>query len=99
MPGIGSMPPGNGPDAGGAVARRDRERQSRAVRDRARLYQARQSFHAAQSRRRVRDDIVAGVAGALLVAGLVAVQTAYFTAGPGAPEPEPTGSPAPSGTP
>jgi hypothetical protein len=81
------------------VASGGKDRDARAVRERARLYQARRDFHAGQARRRRRDNLIAGIAGALLVAGLAAVQTAYFVAGPGAPEPTPTSSstPAPTG--
>ena len=81
-----------------ATGGKDRE-----SRERTRLYQARQEFHAGQGRRRTRDNLVAGIAGGLLILGVVAVQTAYFVAGPGAPEPTPTPTqtmdPTPSGTP
>ena len=54
------------------------------------VYQARQEFHDGQARRRTRDNLIAGIAGGLLILGVVAAQTAYFVAGPGAPEPTPT---------
>ncbi|GAB3601869.1 dioxygenase [Microbacterium aureliae] len=75
------------------MAKAGRDRASRAVRDRARLYQARRAFHETRARRRTRDNIVAGVAGGLLILGIAAAQTVYFTAGPGAPEPTPTSTP------
>lgn len=72
------------------MATGSKDRASRAERERARLYQARQSFHEGQQRRRRRDNLIAGVAGGFLIAGIVAAQTAYFTVGPGAPEPAPS---------
>jgi hypothetical protein len=83
-----------------AVGGKDRkDRDARAERERARVYQARRQFHADQGRRRTRDNLIAGIAGGILVLGLIAVQTAYFVAGPGVPEPSPTSTPAPTGTP
>lgn len=76
-----------------------RGRDARETRERARRYQARQTFHSAQERRRTRDNLIAGIAGGLLIVGIVLVQTLYFTSGPGAPQPAPsptsTQSPAP----
>ena len=66
-----------------------KDRGAREARERTRLYQARQEFHAGQGRRRTRDNLIAGIAGGLLILGVVAAQTAYFVAGPGAPEPTP----------
>lgn len=74
-----------------------KHRDARAARERARLYQARREFHENQARRRRRDNLIAGIAGGLLVLGIAAVQTAYFVAGPGAPVPEPSPSVSPSG--
>ena len=71
-----------------ATGGKDRE-----SRERTRLYRARQEFHASQGRRRTRDNLIAGIAGGLLILGVVAAQTAYFVAGPGAPEPTPTPTP------
>ena len=65
----------------------------RTARERARAYEARQEFHAGQKRRRIRDNVTAGVAGGLLIAAVVAGQIAYFTAGPGVPEPTPSETP------
>ncbi len=73
-----------------------KDRDARAARERARLYQARRQFHQDQARRRRRDNLIGGIAGGLLILGLAAVQTAYFVAGPGAPEPTPTSTPSPS---
>ena len=76
-----------------------KDRGSRESRERTRLYQARQEFHAGQGRRRTRDNLIAGIAGGLLILGVVAAQTAYFVAGPGAPEPTPTPTPTQTMTP
>ncbi|NLP85408.1 dioxygenase [Microbacterium sp. CFH 90308] len=79
-----------------AVGGKDRD--ARAARERARLYEARRDLHDRQVRRRTRDNLIAGIAGGLLVVGLAAVQTAYFVAGPGVPEPAPTSTPTPTPT-
>ncbi len=78
-----------------------KQRDTRAERERVRVYQARQAFHAGQSRRRTRDNLIAGIGGGLLILAVVAGQTAYFTVGPGAPvpTPTPTTTPSPSVTP
>ena len=81
------------------MANGGRERGSRESRERARLYQARQEFHAGQARRRTRDNLIAGIAGGVLVVGVLAVQTAYFVTGPGAPAPAPTATSTPGMTP
>lgn len=60
------------------------ERQDRAVRERARRYQARRADHERRVGRRRRDNIVAGVAGGLLVAAAFGAQALYFVAGPAA---------------
>lgn len=73
-----------------------KDRQSREQRERARVYQARQELHRRQGQRRRRDNIVAIVVGLLVIAGAVAVQTAYFVAGPGAPAPAPSVTDTPS---
>lgn len=77
-----------------------KDRGARAERERARLYQARKAYHEGLERRRRRDNVIAVVAGGLLIAGITAGQVAYFTVGPGLPEPEPTetSTPAPSET-
>ena len=76
-----------------------KDRGAREARERTRLYQARQDFHAGQSRRRTRDNLIAGIGGGLLILGIVAAQTAYFVTGPGAPEPTPTSTPSESPAP
>ncbi|MGN8551917.1 UNVERIFIED_CONTAM: dioxygenase [Microbacterium sp. SLM126] len=80
------------------MANGGKDRGSRESRERSRLYQARQEFHAGQARRRTRDNVIAGVVGGLLILGVVGVQTAYFVAGPGAPVPAPTTTGTPSPT-
>lgn len=76
-----------------------KDRESREARERARLYQARQQFHAGLTRRRTRDNLVAGIVGGLLIVGLLGAQAAYFSFGPGAPAPSPTSTPTPGMTP
>lgn len=73
-----------------------KNRDARAARERTRLYEARRQFHDGLARRRTRDNLIAGIAGGMLVLGLIGAQTAYFVAGPGAPAPSP--SPSPSST-
>ncbi|KRB37827.1 hypothetical protein [Microbacterium sp. Root180] len=80
------------------MANGGKDRGSRESRERSRLYQARQEFHAGQARRRTRDNVIAGVVGGLLILGVVGAQTAYFVAGPGAPVPAPTTTGTPSPT-
>jgi len=71
----------------------------REARERLRMYQARQTVHETQTRRRVRDNIGAIIA-LVVIATLATVgQIVYFTAGPGAPEPTPSASPSPSASP
>lgn len=67
--------------------------QTRIERERVRLYQARAQWQVDQKRRRVRDNIVAGVAGGLLVIGAFASQAVH--AAVTAPEPTPTVTPTP----
>ncbi len=76
-----------------------KDRTSRAERERARLYQARKTYHEGLSRRRRRDNLIAGVAGGLLVAGIVSAQVAYFAVGPGVPAPTPAQSTTPAPAP
>jgi hypothetical protein len=66
------------------------KKDARAVRERARLYEARQQFHDGRVRRRRRDNLIAGVAGGLLIVAVLGAQTLYYTAGPGVPAPTPT---------
>lgn len=70
-------------------------RTARESRERARVYQARQDFQRGLERRRLRDNLIAGVVGGVLLVGVFALQTAYFVGGPGAPEPSVTPAPTP----
>lgn len=77
---------------------RNADREAREARERLRRFNARQGVHETQVRRRRRDNLYA-IAGAVLVAALATVtQIVYFTAGPGAPLPEPTSSSSPDAT-
>lgn len=71
--------------------------QSRTEAERVRLHTARRTWHEGQIRRRVRDNTIAGVVGALIVAGAVASQVAYAQVNP--PEPSPTPTVAPTDAP
>jgi peptidyl-prolyl cis-trans isomerase B (cyclophilin B) len=74
------------------------ERDAREARDRLRRYNARQSVHTRQVRRRRRDNVLA-IAGVLVIAALAtATQVFYFTAGPGTPSAKPSASPTASAT-
>ena len=75
-----------------------KQRDTRAERERVRVYQARQAFHDGQSRRRTRDNLIAGIGGGILILAVVAGQAAYFMSGPGAPAPTPSTSTSPSPT-
>lgn len=78
-----------------------KNRGAREARDRSRLYQARQAYQDGRTKRRLRDNLIAGIGGGILILAVVGGQVAYFTAGPGVPEPTPTGTstPAPTTTP
>ena len=71
------------------------KKQSREAKERTRLYRARQEIHDGLIARSRRDNLVAGVAGGILILAIVGGQTLYYTAGPGAPTP----TPSPSATP
>lgn len=72
------------------------ERDAREARDRLRRYNARQTVHAHQVKRRRRDNILA-IVGVVVVAALATVtQVFYFTAGPGAPTPSASASASPA---
>jgi peptidyl-prolyl cis-trans isomerase B (cyclophilin B) len=74
------------------------ERETRETRDRLRRYNARQSVHLRQVRRRRRDNILA-VAGVLVIAALAtATQVFYFSTGPGAPSSTPSAGQSPTAT-
>lgn len=68
-----------------------RKNDQRAEQERARLYAARTAWHEGQIRRRVRDNTIVGIAGALIVIGAMASQFAHAQVT--APEPTPTPSP------
>lgn len=80
------------------MATNGKQREERAARDRARQYQARQSLHARAIRRRTRDNLLAGVTGGILLVALLAGQTVYYLAGPGALAPTGTPSSTPAAT-
>lgn len=71
---------------------------SRVEKERARAYRARQEFHASLGARRRRDNLIAGIAGGVLILAVVGGQVAYYTLGPGAPVPEPTATTSPTPT-
>lgn len=74
---------------------RNTDREARQARERLRRYQARQRVYVHQGRRRRRDNI-AGIAAIVVVATLATfTQVAYFTTGPGMPEPSASPSAAP----
>ena len=68
------------------------DRSDRAARARLRSFTAKQTVHAEQVARRRRDNIVAIVAGLIVIALASTAQVLYFTAGPGVPVPTPTPS-------
>jgi len=76
-----------------------KQRGTREERERARVYQARRAFHQGQSRRRTRDNLIAGIGGGILILAVAGGQAAYFMAGPGAPAPSPSSSPTTTSTP
>jgi peptidyl-prolyl cis-trans isomerase B (cyclophilin B) len=80
------------------VASTRQQREQREARERLQRYQARQQVHTHQTKRRVRDNIIA-VAGVVLVAALATVtQIFYFNAGPGAPTAAPSAAPSDAAT-
>jgi hypothetical protein len=81
------------------VAATGKEREQRAAQERARRYAARQELYRQQQGRRRRDNLIALIAGGVLILAVIAGQTAFFTVGPGAPEPSPTSTPAATDTP
>ena len=73
-------------------------REAREARDRLRRYNARQAVHTHQSKRRVRDNVLALV-GLVVVATLATVtQIYYFSAGPGKPAATSSATPTPTPT-
>jgi peptidyl-prolyl cis-trans isomerase B (cyclophilin B) len=83
------------------VASKNQEREAREARERLRLYNARQSVHAHQVKRRKRDNIIAIAAVVVIATVATLAQLSYFTFGPGAPTPTPTdtSTPTPTATP
>tara|TARA_Y100000814_G_scaffold231767_2_gene175647 strand:- start:9074 stop:9859 length:786 start_codon:yes stop_codon:yes gene_type:complete len=74
------------------VASKNRDRQSREVRERLKAYTARQQVHDHARARRTRDNVIAVLGVTAVVALTAATQVFYFSAGPGAPTPEPSAS-------
>jgi peptidyl-prolyl cis-trans isomerase B (cyclophilin B) len=75
------------------------EREAREARDRLRRYNARQSVHTRQAKRRVRDNVL-GLVGLVVIAALATLtQIYYFSAGPGKPTPKPVASASATPTP
>lgn len=75
---------------------KNHEREAREARERLKRYNARQSVHEHQVKRRKRDNIYA-VAGVLVIAAIAATtQIFYFSSGPGAPTPEASASATPT---
>jgi peptidyl-prolyl cis-trans isomerase B (cyclophilin B) len=74
------------------------DREAREARDRLRRYNARQTVHTHQSKRRVRDNVFALV-GLIVVATLATfTQIYYFSAGPGKPAAKTSATPTPTPT-
>jgi peptidyl-prolyl cis-trans isomerase B (cyclophilin B) len=72
------------------------EREAREARDRLRRYNARQSVHTHQARRRARDNLL-GIVGLVVIATLATLtQIYYFSAGPGKPHPAASASATPT---
>lgn len=72
------------------AARGSKSAQERTQAERARIYAARTAQHQEKIRRRVRDNVIAGVGGAVLVLAAIASQVAHAQVT--APEPAPTPS-------
>lgn len=74
------------------MASSKQDREARESRDRLKRYTARQQVHERSKKRRIRDNVIA-VAGVVVIGALAAAtQIFFFTAGPGAPTPEPSSS-------
>ena len=71
----------------------------REARTRLRAYQARQTLHRTRAKRRVRDNVIAAVAGVIVIGLAVVAQLLYFSGGPGTPVAEPTSSESATPTP
>ncbi|KQQ19641.1 peptidylprolyl isomerase [Rathayibacter sp. Leaf299] len=71
----------------------------REARTRLRAYQARQALHRTRAERRRRDNVIAAVAGVVVIALAVLAQVLYFSGGPGTPVAEPSSSASATPTP
>ncbi|WP_240034717.1 peptidylprolyl isomerase [Glaciihabitans arcticus] len=69
---------------------KNQEREAREARNRLKQYNARQTVHTTQIRRRKRDNVIAIAAVLVVAAAATFLQVSYFTSGPGAPVPSPT---------
>lgn len=78
------------------MAKAGGKKDTRAARERTRVYRARQQFHRGTVRRRTRDNVMAGVAGGILILAIIGGQLLYYTEGPGGPTPTPTATPEPT---
>ncbi len=74
------------------VASKNKDRTSREVRERLKAYTARQQVHEHARSRRTRDNLIAVLGVAAIIALTATTQYFYFSAGPGAPTPEPSAS-------
>jgi hypothetical protein len=77
------------------AARGSKNAQQRTEAERARLHAARTEWHDGLIRRRVRDNTIAGIVGALIVAAAIGSQVWHAQVAPPAPAPtvEPTDAP------
>ncbi|OAN41005.1 hypothetical protein [Microbacterium sp. H83] len=84
------------------AARGSKSAQQRTEAERARRHAARTEWHDSRIRRRVRDNTIASIAGAVIVLAAVGSQVVHAQVAPPAPEPtptvEPTDAPAPTDT-
>ncbi|TQL47955.1 peptidyl-prolyl cis-trans isomerase B (cyclophilin B) [Homoserinimonas aerilata] len=78
---------------------RNGEKDARASRERLRVYTARRTVHEKSVQRRKRDNLLAILAGLVIVALATVAQFTFFTVGPGAPEPTPSATAEPSASP
>lgn len=67
-----------------------RDRSVREAQERARLHAARTEWHASRIRRRVRDNIIVGIVGGVIVAGAFVSQAVHAQVAPPAPAPSPS---------
>ena len=72
------------------------EREAREARDRLRRYNARQSVHEHQAKRRVRDNVIGLIALVVIATLATLTQIYYFSAGPGMPKAKPSASATPT---